>query len=144
MGNLFTKKNKKIVKITYDGGSYYLGEVLDDQPHGKGIIFTENGKKLKEGTFKNGKLHGKNCIDYWFNTGNIAVKGSFENDKPHGIITEYTISGNIISKYEYRYGIKWREISIIQKITNDENENLPSAPPKYEDLPSAPPKYELN
>jgi hypothetical protein len=40
----------------YRDGSEYKGEIFDDEPHGKGLLFNNQGVYI--GNFKNGKRDG--------------------------------------------------------------------------------------
>lgn len=62
------KKNKQIHKVHYPNGSYYIGEIIDNQRSGKGIMVYPEGVYI-EGDYVGG--------DYY--------SGDWVNDKRHGI-----------------------------------------------------------
>ena len=43
----------------YDNGNYYIGNFKDNDYHGLGTYYYENGKKYYEGEWKDGKQHGQ-------------------------------------------------------------------------------------
>ena len=55
-------KNKKIQN---DKGEYYIGEVYNNIPNGKGIVYYKNGNIKYEGEFINGKEEGNCKIRKW-------------------------------------------------------------------------------
>ena len=85
-------KNGKILEgiATYPGGTKYLGQFKDDEPHGRGTFLYSNGTKYY-GEWKNGKNHG-NGTKMW-NDGRKYV-GEFKDDKPHGQGTFTYVDGN--------------------------------------------------
>ena len=56
----------------------YVGELVNDKPHGKGTITYENGDSY-EGEWKEGKKHGQGTL--FFDDGSKAV-GEFREDIP--------------------------------------------------------------
>ena len=56
----------------------YVGELVNDKPHGKGILTYENGDSY-EGEWKEGKKHGQGTL--FFDDGSKAV-GVFREDSP--------------------------------------------------------------
>ena len=56
----------------------YVGELVNDKPHGKGTITYENGDSY-EGEWKEGKKHGQGTL--YFDDGSKAV-GEFREDSP--------------------------------------------------------------
>ena len=56
----------------------YVGELVNDKPHGKGTITYENGDSY-EGEWKEGKKHGQGTL--FFDDGSKAV-GEFREDSP--------------------------------------------------------------
>ena len=56
----------------------YVGELVNDKPHGKGTITYENGDSY-EGEWKEGKKHGQGTL--FFDDGSKAV-GVFREDSP--------------------------------------------------------------
>ena len=55
---LLKTKNK-----IYDNGDYYIGEMLNNVPHGKGILYYKNGNVKYDGEFVNDKFEGN--VLYW-------------------------------------------------------------------------------
>ena len=45
-------------KVVYDDG-FYEGEIINNQKHGQGIFWYNNGNKMREGKLKNGVPVGK-------------------------------------------------------------------------------------
>ena len=41
--NFFSDLTKEKGKIKYEDGEYYIGEILNGKPHGKGIKYYKNG-----------------------------------------------------------------------------------------------------
>ena len=96
----------KYKKKIYDNGNYYIGEMLNDNRHGKGILYYKNGNIKYEGEFVNGKKEGEGTYTdkngnyysgHWsknkkngkgklcFKNNNILYEGDFVNDKFQGI-----------------------------------------------------------
>ena len=72
--------NKQFMKKIYKNGNYYIGEMLNGIPHGKGIIYYKNGNILYDGDFVNDKAEGNG--KYINENGDYYI-GEFLNDKPH-------------------------------------------------------------
>ena len=87
---LLQTKNK-----IYENGDYYIGEMLDDKSHGKGILYYKNGNVLYDGEFVYGKKQGLGKRIY--KSGNYYI-GQWLNDKKHGKGIEYYKNDNI--KYD--------------------------------------------
>ena len=71
-------------KLTYNNGSVYDGEWMDDQKHGQGTYTYPDGKTTYEGDFKYDKFSGqgvyKNVTDGYV----FEYRGFYENDLRHG------------------------------------------------------------
>lgn len=66
-------------EITLKNGAVYNGELLNDIPHGKGLVITTNGARFK-GDFKAGSMtRGSRLAE----NGSMYI-GSFKSNKPHG------------------------------------------------------------
>ena len=88
----------KYKKKIYDNGEYYIGEMLNDVPHGKGIKYYKNGNIKYDGEFVNGKYEGNG--KYIWEDGNYYI-GQFLNGKRHGKGIDYYKNGNI--KYDGKF-----------------------------------------
>ncbi len=96
---------KSIIKIEYDNGEYYIGDLINDIPNGKGTMYYSNNTIKYEGDFKKGKFEGKGKLylendEYYigefldgiksgkgteyYKNGIIKYDGSFINDKYDG------------------------------------------------------------
>lgn len=53
-------------EIVFKNGDLYEGQVLNEQPHGKGKYKFSNGSHY-QGEFKNGKFHGQGRLVDLFN-----------------------------------------------------------------------------
>jgi hypothetical protein len=81
--------NKKV----YENGDYYIGEMLNNIPNGKGIKYNKYGSIIYEGEIINGKAEGKGKLNY--QNGYYYV-GQWSNDKKNGKGILYDKNGNII------------------------------------------------
>lgn len=84
---------KQIVTIQVKGGKY-VGEAVNEIPHGEGKVYDNNGHLIFEGTFdmgeyKKGKLYDKE-------TNTLRYEGEFKNNKPNG-------QGKVYFNGELRY-----------------------------------------
>ena len=70
---------------------------MEDRPHGKCIIWHENGKKKMEKYYKNGIKHGK--FKCWDENGVRLGEGDVVNGLPHGISITYDSNGLKIIEY---------------------------------------------
>ncbi|MBU9719883.1 MULTISPECIES: hypothetical protein [Bacillaceae] len=82
-------------RIYYDNGNLkYDGELKNNEPHGEGIGYWENGIDVWfKGTFKNGKPFGKG--KFYYNTGQLRYEGEFEGLEYVGQGTEYYENGHV-------------------------------------------------
>jgi len=104
-------------KYIYDDGKYYIGDIKNNIPNGKGIKYLKNGNILYEGDFINGKFEGygkficesgayyigqwKNGLSHgkgtmYYSNGNIKLEGYWVNNKLEG-------NGKYISKEGHYY-----------------------------------------
>ena len=65
-------------KYIYDDGKYYIGEIKNNLPNGKGIKYYKNGNILYNGDFINGKFEGNGKFIY--ESGNYYI-GQFKNGR---------------------------------------------------------------
>lgn len=81
------------MRIDYKSGSYYIGDVNDNQePHGKGTFYRNNGD-ITEGDFVNGYIEGYAVTH--FSNGDI-YEGEYKSGKRHGVGRYiFAKSGNI-------------------------------------------------
>ena len=54
-GNFVNDKYEGIGKYIYENGEYYVGQLLNDNKHGKGTEFYKNGNIKYDGYFVYGK-----------------------------------------------------------------------------------------
>ena len=91
------KKNyfqpRKENKYFYKDGKYYIGEMKNGLPNGKGKKYYKNDKVRYKGQFINGKKegHGTN----YYTNGNYYI-GEWKNNKAHGEGTLYNSDRKII------------------------------------------------
>ena len=79
-------------KIVYSDGKYYIGELLNNQFHGKGILYYKDGKIEYDGDFIKGKREGKG--KYIYEDGQYYI-GQWVNNFKHGKGIEYYKNGTI-------------------------------------------------
>ena len=79
-------------KYIYDDGKYYIGEIKNNLPNGKGIKYYQNGKINYEGYFINGKFEGNGKLFY--EDGAYYI-GQFKNGLSNGKGTDYNSKGII-------------------------------------------------
>ena len=80
--------NKKV----YENGDYYIGEMLNNIPNGKGKKFDKYGNIIYDGEIINGKANGKGIL--YYKNGYYYV-GQWLNDKKNGKGTIYDKNGNV-------------------------------------------------
>ncbi len=90
-----------------NGQKFTEGTYKNGKAHGKCIGWRGNGQKLSEGTYKNGKKHGK-CIQFDVD-GNKFFEGTFKDGKKDGKRTEWWSNGNKRSEGMYKDGEKYGE-----------------------------------
>ena len=91
--------NKSINKdYIWEDDKYYIGQIKNNLPNGKGTKYYSNGDILYEGDFINGKFEGNG--KYFYENGECYV-GQFKNNLKNGKGTEYYSNGTI--KYEGEY-----------------------------------------
>ena len=73
----------------YESGFYYIGQWLNNEEHGKGIINYPNGKKMYEGYFLNGKKEGSGTL--YYENEKLGYCGLFKNNK-------FEVVGILLSK----------------------------------------------
>ena len=86
---------KKIYKLIYPNGEFYIGEILNGLKNGKGIQYYMDGKIKIDGNFVNDKVEGDGI--YYYEDGEF-YNGQWKNDLRHGKGKEYYKNG--IIKYE--------------------------------------------
>ena len=92
---LADKPCNKEKKIYYEDGSYYIGQVNNDEPNGKGSKYDKNGRIKYKGDFINGKMGGNG--QYYFENGDYYI-GQMKNDLIDGYGKIYYMNGSI--KYD--------------------------------------------
>ena len=80
-------------KIVFSDGKYYIGELLNNQLHGKGILYYKDGKIEYDGDFIKGKREGKG--KYFFENGYYYI-GEWLNNFMNGKGTVYYNNGTIL------------------------------------------------
>ncbi len=83
----------------YANGSFYLGDLLQNEPHGKGRLFDSDGKLLYEGGMQQGKYHG---IGREYQNGKLQRHGIYR----HGQLNDYGIEYDGKDKVVYRGDFK--------------------------------------
>ena len=96
--NIFVNNNIKSIntipnnKKVYENGDYYIGEMLNNIPNGKGTKYDKYGNIIYEGEIINGKANGKGKFNY--KNGYYYV-GQWLNDKKNGKGKIYDRNGNV-------------------------------------------------
>ena len=85
-------------KYIWNDGKYYIGEIKNNIPNGKGIKYYKNGKIQYEGDFINGKFEGKGKFIY--DNGDYFI-GNFKNGLRNGKGIVYYSNGNIEIEGDY-------------------------------------------
>ena len=67
--------------------------------NGKGTEYDENGQKLYEGEFKNGKYNGKGKL---FRNGKLKYEGDFVDDKLQGKGEEFDEEGKLLYSGDFK------------------------------------------
>ena len=102
-------RQRKIEKIFFEDGRYYIGQVKNGLFDGKGIIYYKDGNIQYDGDFIEGKREG-NGKRYHIN-GSYYI-GEYKNGKRHGKGTYFKYNGRIFSEYfengllKYKHEIK--------------------------------------
>ena len=85
-------------KFIWEDDKYYLGQLINNLPNGKGIIYYSNGNIMYEGDFINGKFEGNGkCI---FKNGQYYI-GQWKNGLRNGKGILYYKSGNIMYEGDF-------------------------------------------
>ena len=96
-----SSENNENKKIVHEDGSYYIGQIKNGLPDGKGKDYYCDGKVKYEGDFIEGKREGNGKI--YFSDGNYYI-GEWKNNLQHGNGTLYDKNGIIIQKGYFRNG----------------------------------------
>ena len=86
----YVMENNK--KFFFMKGDYYFGQFLNDNMHGKGIIYLIDGTVKYDGDLVNNKFEGNG--KYYFATGGYYI-GQLKEDMQHGKGKMYDKNGNI-------------------------------------------------
>ena len=86
MKTSFKAKTNKLVNkptniIYYTDGGYYIGDIQNGKPHGKGTMYFKNGNILKANSWRKGRAHGYGNYD--FGNGKM-YHGMFKDGHRHG------------------------------------------------------------
>ena len=85
-------------KFIYEDGKYYIGQLKNNIPNGKGIKYYSNGNIMYDGDFVNGKFEGNGkCI---FQNGYYYI-GQWKNGLRNGEGILYYKNGNIMYEGEF-------------------------------------------
>ncbi len=85
----------------YANGSFYLGELLQNAPHGNGRLFDSDGKLLYEGGMQQGKYHG---MGREYLNGKLHRFGIYRHGQPDDDRFEYNEKGEIVSWGDFKDG----------------------------------------
>jgi len=85
-----------------NGQKLFEGFFRDGKPHGKYIFWYENGQKQAEGELRDGKRHG--LWSYWYDSGQKWKEGEWCDDKDHGKWTEWYENGQKKAESGWRDG----------------------------------------
>ena len=88
-------------KYIWENGEYYIGQWLNGNKHGMGIIYYKDGNIKYEGDFVNGNAEGNG--KYIYENGNYYI-GQWLNDKFHGKGIKYYKNGNILYEGDFVNG----------------------------------------
>ena len=97
--------NGKGKEYYYDGELSFEGEYLNGEKNGKCKEFRYNGKLSFEGEYLNGEKNGK-CKEYHYN-GELSFEGEYLKGKKNGKCKEYDSFGDLSFEGEYLNGKKW-------------------------------------
>lgn len=90
-----------------NNGQRYEGSFVDFKREGEGVLYTEEGDKIYDGEWKNGKYHG---YGQYFLRGQCRYEGNWENGKRNGEGIAYDQNG--VEEYN---GL-WKEDSRLNDI----------------------------
>jgi hypothetical protein len=90
----FIDGKKTFGRIIFQDGKSYVGEWLNDRPHGKGTMRLTSGD-VYVGELKEGRMHGRGTCTY-HSQGGKRYEGEFEYDKPHGAGVMYYLDGAVV------------------------------------------------
>ena len=79
-------KNNMKFKMLYNNNIYYMDEINNNIPNGKGVEYYKNGNIKYEGEFIDGKFDGNG--KYFWEDGSYYI-GQFKNNVKHGKGIEY-------------------------------------------------------
>ena len=85
----FSQNNVQTFKT--DSGGKYVGEVSNNLPNGKGIMYYANGNKEYEGMFKDGQFHGTGTS--YFENGKLEYAGQWKEGYMDGYGEAYWENG---------------------------------------------------
>ena len=88
-------------KYIWEDGKYYLGEIKDNIPNGKGIKYYSNGNIQYEGDFKDGKFEGNG--KFYYDDGDYFI-GEYKYGLRNGKGKKYLKNGNLCFEGEYING----------------------------------------
>jgi antitoxin component YwqK of YwqJK toxin-antitoxin module len=87
----------KVVEESWPSGNEktvrFYKEKKDQKVLVREILYYDNGKKEREGTFKNGERDGK--WTYWYDNGNVWSEGEFKNGESHSLRRVYHPNGKL-------------------------------------------------
>ncbi|EPY15360.1 hypothetical protein STCU_12085 [Strigomonas culicis] len=86
-----------------DGTVSYEGEVFGGKPHGKGVLYRDDGTIFYRGQFVHYVVQGEG--QFLYPDGNVAEEGTFVNGELHGRGVKYSKDGTIIYEGEWVNGV---------------------------------------
>ena len=93
-------KKDNINKL-YENGDYYIGEMLNDKPHGKGKKYNKKGELIYAGDIVNGKAEGYGI--HIFKDGRYYM-GQWKNNHQNGKGILYSKDGELIYEGDFVNG----------------------------------------
>ena len=86
-------------KIQMRNGVFYA--INEKKPYtGKAVSIYDNGQKMSERTFKDGKEDGVST--YWYKNGRKMSESTFKDGKKNGLCTEWYKEGKKMSEFLYK------------------------------------------
>ena len=99
----YIQKSLNYKKIVFSDGKYYIGELLNNQMNGKGILYYKDGKIEYDGDFIKGKREGNG--KYIYENGSYYI-GQWLNNNMNGKGAVYYKNGKVMYVGEWVNGKK--------------------------------------
>ena len=87
-------------RLDLGGGYYYIGEIRDGKPEGKGVVYDRDNVIRQEGTYKNGELNGFGIA---YVDGQKFYEGNFVNGESNGKGKQYAF-GEVAYEGDFSQG----------------------------------------